>query len=444
VQEFSYLFKKTDYTSKKEFLVHLTDDEKAMLDGKEGPAVQKAMELLVKYAQALGAERLVNTNNVCGTMGASSPFIRELAAKSLSLDAVFSEFNLDCPEVLEIPSVKVYTCHLVQGLDPDNWKLLSIDRNIYEISMKGYEFCAKIGIQLMNTCTPYLVGNVPIKGEHCAWMESSAVVFCNAVLGARTNTEGRESAGAAMLTGKIPFWGYHIDENRLGTHLVEVEVEVDSVMDWGLLGYYVGEIVQVNVPVISGKGFTPNLSKLKHFGASAASSGGVEMYHIIGITPEATAFEQAFGEKKPVDHIKYGVEEKRKVYEDINASAKELDVDLVVLGCPHYSTEQLWEVCRLLKGRKVHENTNLWVFIPRGLKDIAIRNEYVDILEKAGGVLMTDTCPAFGRLLPKSTKVVATDSAKQAHYLPAIMGVQAWFGSTEECIEAALSGRWRG
>jgi len=46
--------------------------------------------------------------------------------------------------------------------------------------------------------------------------------------------------------------------------------------------------------------------------------------------------------------------------------------------------------------------------------------------------------------LGKDTKVVATDSAKQAHYLPAITGVQAWFGSVADCVEAAVSGRWNG
>ena len=105
----------------------------------------------------------------------------------------------------------------------------------------------------MATCTPYQVGNVPVRGEHCAWMESSAVVYCNSVLGARTNTEGTESTGAASITGKIPYWGYHLPENRFGTHLVEVEVPVEDMMDWGLLGYYVGEIIQDEIPVLVGE-----------------------------------------------------------------------------------------------------------------------------------------------------------------------------------------------
>ena len=57
---------------------------------------------------------------------------------------------------------------------------------------------------------------------------------------------------------------------------------------------------------------------------------------------------------------------------------------------------------------------------------------------------MTDTCSAFGRVMPKGVKVAAVDSAKQAHYLPAIMGVQAWFGTTADCIQAAITGRWSG
>jgi len=66
------------------------------------------------------------------------------------------------------------------------------------------------------------------------------------------------------------------------------------------------------------------------------------------------------------------------------------------------------------------------------------------MIRKAGGHLMSDTCPAIGRIVPKGTKVVATDSAKQAHYLPAMLKVQTWFGSVEDCVNAALTGQWRG
>ena len=205
-----------------------------------------------------------------------------------------------------------------------------------------------------------------------------------------------------------------------------------------------GEIVQERVPVFRGIRKVPDLTRQKHCAAAAASSGGVEMYHIVGITPEANSLEEAFGKKRPVATLKFGKAERKNAYYNLNSSAKDTNVDFVVLGCPHYSIDQIWEMCKLLEGKRIHSNTKLWIFAPRALKDIADRNRYTDIITKAGATLMSDTCPAFGQAFPKGTKVVATDSAKQAHYLPAIMGGQVWFGSQEDCIQAAISGRWRG
>jgi predicted aconitase len=296
----------------------------------------------------------------------------------------------------------------------------------------------------MATCTPYQVGNVPVKGEHCAWMESSAVVYCNSVLGARTNTEGRESTGAASLTGKIPYWGYHLPENRFGTHLVEVEIPTESMMDWGLLGYYVGEIIQDEIPVLRGQLSQPDLVKLKHFGAAAASSGGVEMYHIPGVTPEAPNVESSFGSRKPLQTLRYGKQERRIAYENLNASARDRNIDFVMLGCPHDSVEQVWQAARLLEGKRLHSGTELWIHTPRALRELADRSGYTKIVEEAGAHILSDSCPAISRLMPGGTQVVATDSAKQAHYLPAITGVQTWFGSLEDCVQAAITGKWAG
>jgi predicted aconitase len=291
---------------------------------------------------------------------------------------------------------------------------------------------------------PYQVGNVPVMGEHCAWMESSAVIYCNAVLGARTNTEGRESTGAASITGRIPYFGLHIPENRRATHLIDVRVPVDDMMDWGLLGYAIGEMVEEDIPAFRGLSAQPNMIKLKHFGAAAASSGGVEMYHIPGVTPETRSEEFAFGGRAPRATLVYGEAERRFAYEKLNTTAKSHDVDFIMLGCPHNSIEQVGLAARLLEGKRLSPNTSLWVFTPRALKEVADRSGYTDIIQAAGGHVLTDTCPAISRIMPKDTRVVATDSAKQAHYLPAITGVQAWFGSVADCVEAAVSGRWNG
>ena len=415
----------------------LTDDEKAMLDGKEGPARRNAMELLVRYGEALGAERLVDTNNVGGVFGGFGPHTR-----NLTQEEIFFEFSLDSQDVMEIPSLKAFSCHFEQSMDLDHWELQGVSREAFEASKRSRAFAAGIGFQLINTCAPYLAGNVPVMGEHCAWMESSAVVYCNSVLGARTNTEGRESSTAAMLTGKIPYWGYHLDENRHGTHLVEVEYDVESTMDWGLLGYYAGEIVQDRVPVFNGIRRKPNLAKLKHLGAASASSGGVEMYHIVGVTPEAHSLTQAFAKRKQALSLKFGKAERKKAYDMLNSQNTETHVDFVMLGCPHYSIDQVYGACKLLEGKKV--KVNLWIFVPSAVKELCDRNGYTETIRKSGGVLMTDTCPCLGRVYPKGTRIAAVDSAKQAHYLPAILGFPTWFGSQEDCIEAAVTGAWKG
>jgi predicted aconitase len=424
----------------------LTDQEHAMLDGRKGKARQKAMELLVRYGEALGAERFVTTDNIAGVPGSSNPFLQQYYRQhgGGGYDAIFSFFDLDSDELVEVPKAAAQTCHLQGGYDPDNWQILGATPESFKISQESEAFIADRGVQILKTCTPYLAGNVPKRGDHCAWMESSAVVYCNSVIGARTNTEGRESTSAAMLTGVIPDWGFHRDENRFGSHLIEVDFPIESVMDWGMLGYFVGEVVQERIPVLNGRFSSADLIRHKHFGAAAASSGGVEMYHIAGITPEALSIEAAFGGNKPVEVIPYGVTERRRTYDNLNSKASDPQVDYVMLGCPHYSLEQIRDACRLLEGRRVSANCALWIFTSRAVKVLADAQGLAKQLRDAGAVLLTDTCSSISQAVPPGTKVAALDSAKQTHYLPAFMNVQAWFGSTRDCIDAAVTGRWNG
>jgi predicted aconitase len=434
--------------------MQLTRDEQEMLDGRQGRATQKAMELLVRYAEALGAERFVDTRNVAGVPGSANPFLQNYYKDKSAggLDAIFSHFDLDSDELVETPRALVPTWHLQGGADPSAWQTIGVKVEVFKNYQEREAFAASHDVGILKTCTPYLAGNVPARGEHLAWMESSAVIYANSVLGARTNTEGRESTSAAMLTGKIPDWGLHQTEHRYGTHRIDVDVAVDSVMDWGMLGYYVGDVVQERIPVVVGKYSRPEVVRLKHFGAAASSSGGVEMYHIVGVTPEAESLEMAFGSldcgrdrpKTPVETFRYGRAEQREVYDRLNANGRDVNVDFVMLGCPHAAIEQLREAARLLDGKKVSGNCALWIFTSRAVKSQAREEGLLSTLASAGAVLLTDTCSAFAQALPPGTKVAALDSAKQVHYLPAILGIQAWFGSTSDCINAALTGRWTG
>ena len=425
--------------------MQLSDAERRMLDGAEGKACRKAMELLVRYGEALGAERLVATDNIAGVPGSSNAFLQQHYQQhgGGTYETLFSLFDLDSDEIVDVPPAVAHTCHLQGGFDPDNWQLLGASSESFRISRESEAFIASRGVQILKTCTPYLAGNVPQRGDHCAWMESSAVVYCNSVIGARTNTEGRESTSAAMLTGRIPDWGLHRDEPRRGTHLIQVDFDIESVLDWGMLGYFCGEAVGERVPVLSGL-FKADLTRHKHFGAAAASSGGVEMYHIVGVTPEAPSIAAAFGGAAPLEVVKYGRAERRRTYDTLNSTARDSAVDYVMLGCPHYSLEQIQLTAGMLDGRRVNGNTQLWIFTSRAVKALADAEGLSQRLRASGAVLITDTCSSIARAVPPGTRVAALDSAKQAHYLPAIMNIQAWFGSTQDCIDAAVMGRWSG
>ncbi len=426
-------------------MVTLTSEEQAMLDGAQGAAVGKAMELLVRYAEALGAERFVETNNVAGVPGSAHPWLKDYyRADGGDYRAVFSRFDLDSDEVVDVPRMNAYSCHLQGGMDPELWAEQGMTPEAHENFLSDERETAAHGIQILKTCTPYIAGNVPVMGEHCAWMESSAVVFCNSVIGGRTNCEGRESTSAAMLAKRIPDWGFHRDDYRLGQNRVRVEVPVEDVFDWGMLGYFVGDAVQDTIPVIEGPISKASLIRHKHFGAAAASSGGVEMYHMVGITPEASSLERAFGGAPRGETFVYDAAERRRIYEMLNAVGSSTDVDYVMLGCPHYSIEQIAHAAHLIEGRKVHANSALWVFTSRAVKATADANGYTRILKDAGALLMTDTCSAISQAVPKGTKVAALDSAKQVHYLPAMMGIEGWYGTTEECIDAACTAKWKG
>ncbi|MFS8197798.1 aconitase X [Streptomyces sp. CWNU-52B] len=423
----------------------LSPADERMLAGDEGPAVAAALDLLVKYGDLMGAERLIDTDNVCGANLFGPRHSRVLGTTDPA--ALFSRFSLDLDATVDVPPFRAHSCQLIGPRDREQWELQGIAPTDATAMDDSERYLAERGVDLLSTCTPYQVGNVPRFGEHCAWMESSAVVYINSVLGARTNTEGRESSAASMLTGRTPYCGYHLDAHRRATHLIEVRHPVVTTEDWNILGYWVGEQVQDAVPVLTGPGLArdaagPTPVRLKQFGAAAASSGDVEMYHLPGVTPEAGTVQEALGGRQPAAVSVFDAAARAATVASLCRTAVDREVDFVMIGCPHASLDQVREVARLLEGRRLADSTALWVFTPGALRTVAEREGYVAVIEQAGGRVLSDTCPAIGQFLPPGTKVFATDSAKQAHYLPAITGVQGWFGSVRTCVTAALEGRW--
>lgn len=424
--------------------MRLADDEKQMLDGAEGPAVQKAMDLLVRYGDALGAERFVDTDNVTLLTGLFMyPEILKKEVPDLDMDTIASKFFLDSDEVVVVDKVKAYTTTHIFTVNNTYWK--NIQRRspiLAELAVLTEAYCRRIGANVTATCSPYLAGNVPVRGQHCAWTESSAIPMANAVLGARTNIEGCHSSFASALTGKTPEWGMHLDENRHGNLVVDVEEQPTNMFEWGLMGYHVASVAGLRIPVYRNVKKPPTMNMLMPLNAAGGSSGSVIMYHIVGITPEAPTFEAATGGRPVADRIVYGKAEQRAAYERLNHSRSE-SVDIVIFGCPHYSIESISKVARLLDGKKISASTQLYVTTNRQTKALADANGYTDAIHRAGGLVMADTCGLEFKHV--ASAVIATDSPKQAHYYPGKCGVEnVWYGTVEECVEAATSGTWKG
>jgi len=421
----------------------LKTDELRMLDGAEGAARQKAMQLLVRYGQALGAESFVDTDNVTIIPG-SIPDISmvQKIVPSLDPDEIASRFMLDSDETVILDRVKAFTTTNATWRDQKFPHLQMGGKDHCDLLQIMVDYCKRVGMIHLATCTPYQVGNVPVRGQHLAWTESSAIAYSNSVIGSRTNIEGLQSAFASAITGKTPLWGMHLDENRLGKVVVDVQLDMEDVREWCLLGYYVAGQVGLDIPIYTNVNRIPDLDRLMAISAAGISSGSIVMHHIVGVTPEAPTVTAAGGNRKGTWGLRFGEAERKEAYEKLNRSRKD-DVDIVALGCPHMSLENLQTVAGMLDGKKVSPNTKLYITTNTMIRAMARIQGLEAVIEKAGGVILEDTCCLVLDADPE--KVFATNSAKYGHYAPGATGLKnTWFGTADECVRAALSGKWRG
>jgi predicted aconitase len=320
-------------------------------------------------------------------------------------------------------------------MDLDAWRELGFSPAFARQQEAVIAAYASLGVRSTCTCTPYLVGYVPEFGQHLAWAESSAVSYANSVLGARTNREGGPSALAAAITGRTARYGLHLAENRLATTIVEVRCPVRSEADLGALGYLVGRKVSSGVPYYRFRDWGLGDRYLKTLGAAMAASGAVALYHIEGLTAEART-----GNVIGRDTQTLIVDDLAPGYAALNGPAEE--VDLVSLGCPHASLAGLEAAAGFLAGRQVQ--STLWITTARATREAAEKAGLVARIEAAGGRVVADTCMVVAPVASLGFRTMATNSAKMAFYAPAHSGLAVRFGPMEQCLEAAVRGRWPG
>jgi predicted aconitase len=397
--------------------MQLTKQEQKMLDGEEGYAVRKSMEILVALGDIYGAKSLIKVGSV-QVAGVSYHNLGDAGLEFLN-------------ELASDGKVRVLTTLNPAGMDLENWRQLGISPEFAEKQNLVIEAFKRMDILISCTCTPYLIGNLPLYGEHIAWSESSAVTFANSVLGAKTNREGGPSALAAAFVGKTPNYGLHLDENRLPDVHVQVNTELTKLSDWGALGYAVGKKAENKIPYITGIK-EAELDELKSFCASVVTYGAKPLFYIKSITPGADLQAQ------PKETVVIDQNDIKNAYDNINDDVS--DIELVCVGCPHCSIKEISEIATLLEGKQVAEGTEFWVATSRTAKQLSDKRGYTQIIEAAGAKFACDTCMAVAPLKGRF-KSLATTSAKGCFYSRQ-NNMKTKMGSIQECIQAAVTGKW--
>lgn len=388
--------------------MELAKQEQKMFDGELGEAARQSMEILVALGKIYGAARMVPVTSA-QIAGVSYKTIGEAGLSYLN-DMAKNGAKVRVPSFLN-PA----------GMDREQWKEMKVPAAFAEKQLAVLSAYAKMGIAQSCTCTPYLVGIRPKVGEHIAWSESSAVVFANSVLGARTNREGGPSALAAAICGATPEYGYHLEENRICDFSAHVECPLSSSTDFGALGAHVGEASKGRNVAFTGINSASD-DRLKALGASMAAWGSNALFNMKGITPEFSVSEKpetiSIGKKELAEmKAKMGLPEKPQ---------------LVAIGCPHASLDEISEVASLVKGKKVA--CELWVCTARQTKEKADKAGFTATITQAGGRVVSDTCMVVCPLEEMGFHSTACNSGKAAKYLQTLQTQKVVFGDIEDIV----------
>lgn len=395
--------------------MQLTKYEEDMYNGEYGEGKAECMEILVSLGKIYDAEKMVPI---------TSAQVSGVSYKTIG-DAGL-DFVVDLGKKAD---VELETMLNPAGVDIDHWQELGFSEEFTRKQIdiiRGYE---SIGVMSTCTCTPYLIGNTPLLHEHVSWSESSAVCYVNSVIGARSNREGGPSALLAAIVGRTPYYGNHIPDNRKADVVFDVDYDFTTETQIGALGYYVGQIVNDKNPYFK-LNANPGRNNLKTLGAALASSGAVSIYHVENVTPEAEFAKNhdSFDELEVIE-VNDGI-----IRESLDGlSTTDKIPDLVCLGCPHASITEIEKVAKLLKGKKIKKD--LWICTSKAIKAISKQCGYLDIIEAAGGKIVSDTCMVVAPVEELDYEVIGVNSAKAANYVPNMCKLDVVYDTVEKLIE---------
>lgn len=410
-------------------MLQLTDEERAIASGVRGGGSAMALRIVAEAARLMGAQRLIHvaSAHIDGALyhGDSGTLFAEKLVEGGARVAVRATLN--------VGSLAPAGCAAI--------RLAAPQRDMAARMMRAYE---AMGCEPSWTCAPYQAGHRPAQGSDVAWGESNAVVFCNSVLGARTNRYGDFLDIACAIAGRAPDYGLHRAENRVAELLLDVgglskDLRRSDVF-YPVLGTFLGRAAGSTVVVIEGLQDCTTEDRLKALGAAAASAGGVGLFHVVGVTPEAPDLATALGHQPPQQRITLTHQEVQATLARLSTAGATDRIDAVAIGSPHLSLREIGELESLLAdrtlSRPLYANTGRHVLQPLEAQGRRKR------LEDAGVIFVVDTCVVVTPILPEiQGAVLMTNSGKFAQYAPGNTGYAVTYGSLSECVESAVAGR---
>lgn len=407
----------------------LSETDQDMLTGKHGPATKLAMSIIVRMAEFHQAPNLmsitqahIDSSIYTGEAGL------EFAERLVALGA-----RVSVPSTLN-----------VSGLDEHNWQEWDVPQTWATQAHRQMIAYQEMGCRPTWTCAPYQVDLIPHFGQQVAWGESNAIVFANSVLGARTERYPDYLDICAAIAGRVPARGLHLKRHRAGQiHLPLVDIPIKLQMDdsfYPVLGYHLGKVAEGRIPVISGFNITPSEDQLKALGAASASSGAVALYHIAGVTPEAPSIENAFQGHSPEETLPVSLDVLVPVREELSTSSGG-ELDLIILGSPHFSIEEFKQLAPMVQARKKHPAVRFLITSSRAMTMIAENAGLLKTIRDFGGEITVDTCILASPMLPPEIQRLMTNSAKYAHYSPSLLNVSITYGNMADCVRSAEAGR---
>jgi hypothetical protein len=407
----------------------LSADERAIAAGRDGKGAAMAMRIVAESAALLGAPKLIPiaSAHIDGALyhGDSGTLFAEALVDGGAKVAVRSTLN-------------------VGALDLTGCSRVRLEEPMRSMARRMMEAYRKLGCEQSWTCAPYQAGHRPALGSDVAWGESNAVAFCNSVLGARTNRYGDFLDIACAISGRAPHYGLHLPQNRRARLVFDVATLPSAFLAsshaWPILGSLYGREVGDAVGVVTGVPQHTGDDALKAFGAAAASSGAVGLFHIAGVTPEAPDLAAALGGEPADVTITVTSEMAREAQRRLSTAADTRRMDAVAIGSPHLSLAEFDALERLLAGRRlaipIHACTGRHVVAELDRSGRRKR------LEELGVVVVADTCVVVTPILPPNASgVLMTNSGKFAHYAPGNTGYAVIYASLADCVESAVIGK---